>query len=1318
MTPPPPWVSLRDIDIHIEGAGGHRIPYMGIVLITIGAQFLGEEKVKCLALVVPTTRYSLDVPVIVGTNAIRDCKVLCTENMNIPKEWAFAFVSLQQTKIGVVKSTNNFDIIVQPMETITLSGLVRKKCSLEAAVTENTEGASIKLGVCPRVVSLRSPGKYQRVPVRLFNMSATAVTIKPNSNLCELQEVKVLRSADIDQTKAEKAQAQQHRVQTDKKDRKVDLKDIPEGINLEDMCVTDQQKQQLLEFLVKWKDNFSTDITDLGNCDLIKHEIKLTDDEPFKEPARRIPPALFEEVKEHLKEMMAAGAIRPSHSPYSSNVVIVRKKDGTIRFCVDFRKLNSKTVPDAYAIPRVEDSLHLLAGAKYFTKLDLRSGYWQVEIKDEDKNKTAFQVGGLGFYEFNRMPFGLCNAPATFQRLMERCMGELNLRDCLIYLDDVIIFSSTFEEHIERLEAVFSRLKQHNLKLKPSKCEFLRSEVTYLGHVVSEEGIRTDPEKTKAVKDWPVPKNVKEVRAYLGFTGYYRRFIKNYANIARPLNDLLVGHCTTKKTKAKKKTKQTPFVWTEAQQTAFDSLKEKLMKPPVLAYADYSMPFKLHTDASSTGLGAVLYQNQEGIDRVVAYASRSLKPSERNYPAHKLEFLALKWSVTEKFHDYLYGARFEVVTDNNPLTYVFTTAKLDATGQRWLAALSNYNCTISYRSGKQNLDADGLSRIREDEQTRTIFPDVLKTICHSVTVDIAQQPYVESLTDVDQEQLDPEEASTIQEEVINGTALSAKDWIQAQSEDRNIRFVINSMLEGCKPTTEMADSQDIDRRFIADWEKYHLKEGVLYKKATVSEEEFDLLCLPHKLRDDIFKAYHADLGHQGRDRTLSLIKRRFFSPGLEHYIKQRIQTCGRCIRRKTAPAKAAELVNITSSSPMELICIDYLCLERSKGGIENILVITDHFTRYAQAIPTRNQSAYTTAKALYENFFVHYGFPAKIHSDMGANFESKLIRKLCDIAGIQKTRTTPYHPMGNGMVERFNKTLLNMLGTLQEHQKSDWKAHVSTLTHAYNAAIHDSTGFSPYYLMFGRHPRLAMDAFLGIGSGEDVPKSKQDYSDRLKDRLQFAYKKAGEKAKKTGETYKMYYDRKVRHAVLEPGDRVLIKNIGLTGRQKLADKWQKQPYVVKKQPIPDIPIYEVEKENSSAKPKLLHRNMLLPFIGLPGPDEDVIGNPPRDRRRVEKELEIESEDEYHSESSSSDDSSDRDLDIQLRPPRYHLPGQGDDSRNRKRNRQAEPRHDVAPKPLRRGKRLRRPPERYQAGQRNQQTTEYVFYVDPYNVVYI
>ena len=239
-------------------------------------------------------------------------------------------------------------------------------------------------------------------------------------------------------------------------------------------------------------------------------------------------------------------------------------------------------------------------------------------------------------------------------------------------------------------------------------------------------------------------------------------------------------------------------------------------------------------------------------------------------------------------------------------------------------------------------------------------------------------------------------------------------------------------------------------------------------KATINNEEMNRRCLPRSLQEDIFKAYHDDLGHQGRDRTLSLLKQRFFLPGLDQFVRGRTQHCSSCIRRKTAPVKAEELVNISSTAPMELVCIDYLSLERSKGGYEKILVITDHFTRYAQAFPTRNETAQTTARVLYENYFIHYGFPSKIQSEKGASFESKTIKKLCEIAGIKKSKTTSYHPMSNGMVERFNKTLLNMLGTLQEDQKSDWKSHVSTLTHAYNAAMHDSTGFSPYYLLYGR----------------------------------------------------------------------------------------------------------------------------------------------------------------------------------------------------------------------------------------------------------
>ena len=270
---------------------------------------------------------------------------------------------------------------------------------------------------------------------------------------------------------------------------------------------------------------------------------------------------------------------------------------------------------------------------------------------------------------------------------------------------------------------------------------------------------------------------------------------------------------------------------------------------------------------------------------------------------------------------------------------------------------------------------------------------------------------------------------------------------------------------------------------------------------------------------------------------------------------------------------------------------------------------------------------------------------------MGANFESKLIRKLCDITDIKNTRTTPYHPMGNGMVERFNKTLLNMMATLPEVKKTDWKAHVSTLTHAYNAAVHDSTGFGPYYLMFGRHPRLAIDAFLGHPSNNLIAESKQDYSYKLKEQLHTAYDKASKETKHAGAKYKKYYDKKIRYAVLQPGDRVRIQNVGLQGRQKLADKWQKQPYIVTSQPIPDIPVYEIQRENGHSKPKLLHRNMLLPFVGLPCPtDDEEPEKPPRDRRKVAKELEREVK---STESDSSDDSSsvstEPDYGVQLRP---------------------------------------------------------------------
>ena len=363
-------------------------------------------------------------------------------------------------------------------------------------------------------------------------------------------------------------------------------------------------QQQVRDLFKRYSHAFRKD--DLGTAKMVKHYIKLTDPIPFKERYRRIPPQLYDEVREHLQEMLRLGAIRKSCSPWASAIVLVRKKNGKLRFCIDLRKLNSKTLKDSYALPRIEQTLEHLKGSKVFSTLDLTSGYWQVEMAEECKQFTTFTFGPLGFYECEVMPLGATNAPATFQRLMEECLGDLNLNWYIVYLDDVIVFSSTPEEHLERLEAVFKKLSEAGLKLKPSKCKFFQSSLTYHGHLISEEGIATEPSKIEAVKEWPVPESVSQVKSFLGFVGYYRRFIKGFSKTAKPLYALTKGL----ESQSKRVAQRAMVIWGEQERRAFDQLKQACITAPILGYPDYELPFILHTDSSTEVLGAVLYQKQ------------------------------------------------------------------------------------------------------------------------------------------------------------------------------------------------------------------------------------------------------------------------------------------------------------------------------------------------------------------------------------------------------------------------------------------------------------------------------------------------------------------------------------------------------------------------------------------------------------------------------------------------------------------------------------------------------------------------------------
>lgn len=1223
--------SLDDV-INIECADGQLMPYLGYVCVDLtpfGIPSLNKLN-DCLFLVVPKSNYNAHVPVLIGTNILQNLMDVTKQEFGsrflqdaaIYTPWYLAFrcIALRERELhrhgyvlGLVKSAETDRVIIPPNSHVTILGYLDKKIPYHqvTVMMQQSEKSCI-----PSDVDIEATlhqyvyEECQTMPVTINNITTRTISISPKGVICEIQPVA------IEDTTVEKSSLSSSE----------QIEDIISKIQLPD-DIGEDEKQDCLNLLNSYRDIFSTGATDIGTTDKVKHRIELLDEIPFKQKYRRVPQALVEEVRTHIKDLLAAGIIRPSRSPFSSNVVLVRKHDGSLRLCIDYRYLNSRTIKDNYALPRIEEILDSLSGNTYFSVLDMKSGYHQIEIAEEHKERTAFTVGPLGFYEFNRMSFGLANAPATYQRLQEQCLGDLHLKICFIYLDDLIIFSKSFREHLNRLQQVFQRIRDYGLKLSPKKCSLLMKKVKYVGHIVSEHGVEPDPDKLAKVKNWPIPQNPEEVRQFLGFAGYYRKFIHDFSKIARPLLDIMA---TGKKSRSKKVDPK--WRWEKEQQTSFDLIKQKLTSPPVLGYPDFDKPFKLHTDACQTGLGAVLYQEQDGMDRVIAYASRGLSKSEKNYPTHKLEFLALKWAVTEKFSDYLQGKEFVVYTDNNPLTYVLTSAKLDATGHRWISALASFNFKIIYKPGKTNIDADRLSRLKEVE---TVSSDTIKAICQLAT----GQPYAESLA------IDDAICNQVQPCTDIGKYL---DIMEIQNTDPTVSFWKNKVQECIRPKRETLITED-DFVYHRNFAKLRVRDGILLREVKVDDNTHQQYVIPASVYPTVLEYLHNKMGHLGRDKTLSLIRQRFYWPKMQRDVSDWINSCERCIKSKTSNERA-ELVNIRTSEPLELVCMDYLTLEPSKGGIQNILVITDHFTRYSIAVPTKNQTAKTTAEAIYNHFIVHYGIPAKLHSDQGTNFCSNIIKELCSIFGISKSRTTPYHPMGNGITERFNRTLLSMLGTLDNAQKANWKKHINTLVHAYNSTRHDTTGFTPFYLMFGREPVLPVDVVFGFSSSHSEDKCTTKYISELKQRLQDAYRQAQTAIKSSQQKQKCRYDIKARAITLEEGDRVLVKKVAYDGKHKIADKWEDDIYVILAKANDDIPVYKVRREDGEGRTRVLHRNLLLP-IGTKLP-RSTSPPPvtPRKRRKAEPvSIITENDSDSDSEFSYVDNSAFRNENSQVTP---------------------------------------------------------------------
>ena len=1122
--------------LHIEAATGHRLPYTGYVECDLNIVDLNITNTSSLFLVVPDTFFNKTVPVIVGTNLLK----LLTPNYSLPNQnpWRMAFQCLamydrqlrrHDGRLALIKSAFSKKMLVKSNHSLTVRARIDKKISMNnclAMVQPSTESIfNDGVEITPILVNYDSSD----IDITLSNHTSNPIVIPPRSIIGELQWCSI-EMAGNDSIPHQQCNPL---INVHNHDSQTSFPDLLSSFDFTDIDANTEQVQQLKHLLVNNSESFALNEHDLGFTKLVQHRIELTDDAPFRQRHRRIPPSMYQELKSHLQNLIDQKVIRKSHSPWCSNVVLTRKKDKSLRLCIDYRQLNNRTIKDAYALPRLEETLDYLSGSKYFTVLDMRSGYHQIEVADEHKCRTAFSVGSLGLYEYNRMPFGLSNAPATYQRLMEDCFRPLINKECVIFLDDILVYSETFEEHLSRLKNVFQCIKESGMKLSPKKCHFCRPKVKYLGHIVSAQGVETDPDKVEKVKNWPAPTNIDETRKFIGFASYYRRFVENFASIAKPLTELLTGIINKKKYRKSQPTKTTiPWRWGPEQQHAFDSLKQALTSPPILGYANYGLPFELHTDASGTGLGAVLYQEQDGVKRVISYASRSLKTSERNYPAHKLEFLAVKWAVCEKFYEYLYGSKLVIFTDNNPLTYITTSAKLDATGHRWLAALSVFDFSIKYKPGKSNGDADALSRYNEISETS------VKAVCNYQTMPCLTPICMNVVvTPSDDDEIDPVSSSRL--------------WRTRQRQDPIISVFLNSVSNKTKPKAETLDIEG--KLLLKEFKKLQVRRGVLYRHVKVQDTDQYQLVLPLQYRQTAMDSSHNDMGHPGKDRTLSILRDRVYWPKMSRDIDNWIEKCERCLKGKSPTNNRAPLVGIVTTEPLELLCMDYMSLETSKGGYQNILVLTDHFTKFALAIPTKDQTAKTTAKALFNEFIVHYGIPQKFHSDQGTCFESGLMKELCALAGIFKSRTSPFRPSGNGLCERMNKTVLSMLSTLAPEQKSDWKTHLGSLIHSYNCTRHESTKVTPFELMFGRKPRLALDVTLGLVS-ETETKEYGEYVNDLKSSLEQAYKICQDNSNKARSNQKKQYDKKIKGATVEVGDRVLVKILAFTGKHKISDK--------------------------------------------------------------------------------------------------------------------------------------------------------------------
>ena len=1034
--------------------------------------------------------------------------------------------------------------------------------------------------------------------------------------------------------------------------------------------------ESLSNLLDEFDELFMKHKADIGRCTIAKHTVEVEPGAvPHREGARRMSPEKAERANQEVRNLLALGMIQPSLSPWASGIVMVKKKNGELRFCCDFRPLNEVTIKDAYPLPRIDESLARLGKAKIYTNIDLAWAFWQIPVRKADRHKTAFACE-LGLFEWRRMPFGMCNASATFQRSIARALRNIVNREgsmVMAYIDDIVIATETVEDHMVRLREVFECLREAGFKMRVAKCDFMKSEIKYLGRVVSAEGVKPDPKAVVKLRDWEIPRNKTEMQSLLGFANYYREFIPWHAKLVAPLHAVTGLNAT--------------FAWGPEQQTAFNEIKKALIEATALAQPDSEGEFVLDTDASAVAISGILHQWQgppgERRLRPIVYGSKKLTTTQAKYGAPKLEMFAAYYFIV-KNHSYLCPRKFTLRVDNQALSWLKTYSTDQALIGRWIMTLEKYHFRVEHRPRTQHRNADGLSkrtneyRCREKQLAQQpaagerwnflsadefdklpvapwfdlqgrVIPNHPELPAHLQNLEpkapnqllrvlrrtkrasrrdrqakvfaaplppppsLALQPHEDAYPDYPEDWIDvtdearedyllPTHAVNVPSRTVyaiagaNPVALQGtpsgvrdsimaledintelhehahtvhgiKDLILAQNRDVHVLALKKLVLN--EPIDHDVFPENV-REFARNYYRqkkallFINKNGVLCVRYPPNQRPLHerpcMIVMPQLYQHEILFRAHDAMGHQGISKVVARIQERHTWPGIRRSVGRYVGQCLTCQQVRDKPGDVRfHLKNIQSGYFNELVQYDHLKICPSDSNNTGILVIIDHFSKFAEAVPCNHHDydAVTTSRLLLQKWFARHGTPTRMQSDNAPNLFTEVSNEFLKAAHVTKVISTASHPRTQGLVERQNRTLLTLLRVFCSRRMRDWDQCLDEVMGAYNSTRHATTGFSPYMLTRGVDKAIPL-TFLYPEFAAKSFESHEAYVDHVLAHQQEIHDLVRRNTHQAQLRQKLKYDRAIQARAYQVGELVWVfcRYVPQKGSPKLMRAWR------------------------------------------------------------------------------------------------------------------------------------------------------------------